>query len=193
MKQLDIIKEEAGNIFNFSEGHGTIKMIHDKPCNAITSNVAEATYKLGIFEENGIIFILSNFGDMGWLSMPYHITTSVQYELRDTCSYPIKVFFIDKNVNMICFIRSIAMPISMSRKFKELVEKQLSNSVHFGEVRHRVDEIYEKYSIDDMVKIAEIYTENINMLWLEEEEGFVETDMAMPVWSTEYLMHLKGD
>jgi hypothetical protein len=136
--------------------------------------------------------VLAKFGGMDWLLMSYHVNPLYPYKLKDNCKYPIKVFFIDKCANMVGFIRSIAMSLRMSRKFKEVVEKQLEHSVNRREIQQRLDKIYEKYSDKEMIKLAEIFTENINMLWLDEEECFVETDDAQPVWDKEYFELIYG-
>ena len=192
MNKTNWRKEEEGVVFNFSEGYGVIRIITASASILEVENVAEAFYKLGLFISNGIIFLLAKFGEMDWLLMPYHINPLYPYKLKDNCKYPIKVFFIDKCANLVGFVRSIAMSLKMSRKFKELVEKQLEYSVDRREIQQRLDEIYEKYSEKEMIKLAEIYTENINMLWLDEEECFVETDDAQPIWNKEYFELIYG-
>jgi hypothetical protein len=192
MNETDWRKEEEGVVFNFSEGCGVIRIITASASIMKVENISEAPYQLGLFAENGIVFVLAKFGKMSWLLMSYHANPSFPFELKDNCKYPINVFFIDKCANKVGFIRSIAMPLRMSRKFKELVEKQLEHSVNRKDIQDRLDGIYEKYSDEDIIKLAKIYTDNINMLWLDEEECFVETDEAQPVWDKEYFELING-
>jgi hypothetical protein len=192
MNKINWRKEEAGIVFNFSEECGVIRIITDSASILEVESVAEAPYKFGLFNENSIIFVLAKFGEMDWFLMSYHVNPLYPYELKDNCKYPIKVFFIDKCANIVGFIRSIAMPLRMSMKFKELVEKQLAYSVNRDEIQRRLDEIYAKYSDNEMIRLAEIYTENINLLWLDEKECFVETDDVQPVWNKEYFELIYG-
>jgi len=99
MNKTNWRKEEEGVVFNFSEGYGVIRIITASASILEVENVAEASYKLGLFISNGIIFLLAKFGEMDWLLMPYHINPLYPYKLKDNCKYPINA-----SIQLMCFL-----------------------------------------------------------------------------------------
>jgi len=155
---IDFRQETEGVSFQFSERGGAIQIISAGQCHAEATNVANAPYQLGLIEKKGIIIILIKFGCMPWMDMPYHISFSNSYELEDvnTSGYQINVYFIDKYLNTICFMRPIEMSVEISRRFRELVENQRTETIDYDTISSRVNQIYAEYSTTDLVKLAGI-------------------------------------
>jgi len=87
MNKINWRKEEEGVVFNFSEECGVIRIITAGASISEVESVAEEPYKLGLFNESSIIFVLAKFGEMDWFLMPYHVNPLYPYELKDNCKW----------------------------------------------------------------------------------------------------------
>jgi hypothetical protein len=149
-----------GIVFDFNRVEGYLRIAFDSPLESEINEITQGKIKLGLLEEDGIIFFFAKFGSLAWMETPYNVAFYQPYtfeELPDEkAGYAVQVVLLDGMTGIVKALKLIELPHLMSKQFKELVERQLKNPV-FG-YDSALNRIYSRYSTDDLVSEAEIYS-----------------------------------
>jgi hypothetical protein len=149
-----------GIVFNFNQDGGYLRIAFDSPFESEIDEIKHGNIKLGLLEEDGIIFFFAKFGSLSWMETPYNVEFSQPYSLEEltdeNAGYALQIVLIDGMTGIVQAFKLIWFPNEMSKRFKELVEKQLKNPV-FG-YDSALNRIYSRYATDDLVTEAEIYS-----------------------------------
>lgn len=186
-KLLEVGKLEVGKVFfpfkgmregvkfDVADGGCIMRIIYNNPTNKEIMNIRKGEVKFGLIEREGILFVLVKFGSLNWMDFPYHIDLSIHLtqgllEVTNDSGYSVQILLANGIDGMVKVMRLIAMPTRMSKKFKELADKQQ------GTIRPNynslINLIYSTYSTDDLVKLAEIYTYDSNEVKEHEKEEY---------------------
>jgi hypothetical protein len=154
---LKRIPEEI--IFNFDQDGGFLRIVFDSPLDSEIKEITQGKIKLGLSEEDGILFFFIKFGELPWMDTPYNVEFSQPFDLEELTDektgYVVQIVLIDGMTGIVHILKLIELPHAMSKRFKELVEKQKETRIRdYETVLYR---IYSKYETDALVEEVEIY------------------------------------
>ena len=148
-----------GIIFNFNQDGGFLRIVFDSPLDSEIKEITQGKIKLGLLEEEGIIFFFIEFGELPWMDAPYNVEFSKPFELEELTDpktgYAFQIVLIDGMTGIVRALKQIELPYEMSKRFKELVEKQKETRIRDYETV--LSRIYSKYETDALVEEADTY------------------------------------
>jgi hypothetical protein len=148
-----------GRVFNFNKGGGTLKIIFDSPLDYEIGEINQGKIEIGLLEKEGIIFFFIKFGELPWMEALYHVDLSESFDLMELTDenkdYALQIVLIDGMTGIVNALKLIGPPYTMSKRFKELVEKQ--RKTHIQDFDTVLNKIYSKYDTDALVEEAETY------------------------------------
>lgn len=158
--QEELTRIPEGIVFDFNQGGGFLRIVFDRPLDSEIKEITQGKIKLGLLEEEGIIFFFIEFGELPWMDAPYNVEFSKPFELEELTDpktgYAFQIVLIDGMTGIVRALKQIELPYEMSKRFKELVEKQRKQKItDYDAVLNRT---YYKYDTDTLVKEAEIYS-----------------------------------
>jgi hypothetical protein len=146
-------------VFDFNQGGGFLRIVFDSPLESEIRDINEGKIKLGLLEEAGIIFFFIKFGKLPWMDAPYNVALSKPYDLEEltdeNTGYAVQIVVIDGMTGIVQALKLISLPYTMSKRFKELVEKQRKTQIKDFDMV--LNKIYSKYDTDALVEEAETY------------------------------------
>jgi hypothetical protein len=148
-----------GMIFNFDQSGGLLRIVFDSPLESEIKEITQGKIKLGLLEEAGIIFFFIKFGELPWMDAPYNVEFSQPFELEELTDpktgYALQIVLIDGTTGIVQALKLIKLPCEMSKRFKQLVEKQKETRItDYETVLYR---IYSKYETEALVEEVEIF------------------------------------
>jgi hypothetical protein len=148
-----------GIVFGFDQGAAFLRIVFDSPLDSEIKEITQGKIKLGLLEEDGIIFIFIKFGELPWMDAPYNVEFSQPFKLEglidENKGYEVQIVLIDGITGIVQALKYIELPHEMSKRFKELVEKQRKTQIQdYDRVLNR---IYSKYETDALVEEADIF------------------------------------
>ena len=115
-----------------------------------------------MFVKDGIIFILSKFGNLPWFDAPYHVSLSKNLtnlrEIHDKEGYGCQIYLIDNRFGEIKSMRLVGFSTPFSQKLKSNVEKQIEDKSKFNknDYSSKLFNIMMSYTTEQMVKLSEV-------------------------------------
>lgn len=148
-----------GMTFIYNQGGGFLRIVFKRPLDSEIKEITQGKIKLGLLEEDGILFFFIKFGELPWMDAPYNVGLSKFYDLEDLTDekrgYTFQIVLIDEITGIVKALRLIELPHEMSKRFKELVEKQKKSRIRDYETV--LNRIYSKYETEALVEDAETY------------------------------------
>lgn len=156
-----------GVVFDFS-GSGAITLLsYNRPKMNEIFNVRRGKIRVGIFNVRGIEFVLMKFGNLPWVDAPYHIVLSKPFEITEIKDYDLShgyawsIVMFDNLTGIVKAIRFVTMPHKTSLKLYDAIQIQkdfAASGREFNAISYirTIDEIYARYSTNDLVKMAEM-------------------------------------
>lgn len=148
-------------IFEFEQAGGVLYVFYKTPKDKEVEAFRSGDVKLGILYKEGIIFLLFKFGSANWLDVPYcwHLSEPYTFQpLEKGMGYGMTMIFSDANTGIVKVIRQIGWPNRMSKIFRGHVEDQQQDKDFYRvEYERKLQNIYNNYSTDDMVKMADTF------------------------------------
>lgn len=149
-----------GMIFNFDQSGGLLRIVFDCPLDTEIKEITQGKIKLGLLEEEGIIFFFIKFGELPWMDAPYYVHFSKPYDLEELIDpktgYAVQIVLVDGMTGIVQALKLIELPHEMSKRFKELVEKQKETRINdYDKVLNR---IYSKYETEALVEEVDVYS-----------------------------------
>ena len=155
-----LTKIPEGIGFDFNQGGGFLKIVFDCPLDSEIKEMMEGKIKLGLLEDEGIIFFFIKFGKLAWMDAPYNVNLSQSFEFMELTDenkgYAVQIVLIDGMTGIVKALKLIELPHEMSKRFKELVEKQRKTpTINYDVI---LNQLYSRYDTDDLLSTAEIYS-----------------------------------
>ena len=149
-----------GMIFNFDQSGSLLRIVFNCPLDTEIKEITQGKIKLGLLEEEGIIFFFIKFGELPWMDAPYYVHFSKPYNLEELTDpktgYTLQIVLVDGMTGIVQALKLIELPHEMSKRFKEMVEKQRKTQIEdYDKVLNR---IYSKYETEALVEEVEIYS-----------------------------------
>ena len=151
---------QEGIKFDFNQSGGALYIMYDRPTPKEIEEIRRGKLQLGILEKSDIIFLLFKFGSLPWMDAPYSCHLSEPYvfdKVEEGTGYGMTVFLIDASTGILKVIRQIGWPSKMSRLFTDYVIEQQSKPFDNMMYFRTVDSVYNNYSTNDMVRMAETF------------------------------------
>ena len=106
------------------------------------------------------IFFSIKFGKLAWMDAPYNVNLSQPFEFMELTDenkgYAVQIVLIDGMIGIVKALKLIELPHEMSKRFKELVEKQRKKpTINYDVI---LNQLYSRYDTDDLLSTAEIYS-----------------------------------
>ena len=81
--QEELTRIPEGIVFDFKQGGGFLRIVFDRPLDSEIKEITQGKIKLGLLEEEGIIFFFIEFGELPWMDAPYNVEFSKPFELQN--------------------------------------------------------------------------------------------------------------
>lgn len=155
-----ITKYNEGARFDFTQSGAVLELYFKSPTINEVQEIKNGCFKTGFVEFAGVIFMLFKFGNLNWIDAPYSVHLSKPFEFEEPTrgsGYGLNIFFIDANTGILKNIRYIGLSTEFSLSFKNAVLKQRKAEFNNNYYSAALQNIYLKYTTNDLVKLSNIF------------------------------------
>lgn len=145
--------------FAMTDSGGELLICFKRPTLNEIEQIREGKAQFGIFVPEGVIFILSKFGDLEWMDAPFHVALTrgltTLREVGPGKGYGCTIILADTVSGEVKALRYVSFNTEFSRRLKSNIEQQKSDVFRKNEYDTKLHSIMRRYSTKDMVKYAE--------------------------------------
>lgn len=149
---------QEGIKFNFDDSGAFLMYLFSSPTDKEISCIRKGDYSFKVCEFPNVMFFLSKFGSMNWEDAPYspHLSKSFTFQtLTEGMGYGLTVVLVDAATGVLKGMRTIGLPTKFSLQLKASIERYLQQAFDNSTYLGAIDVAYAKYSVEDMVRIAQ--------------------------------------
>lgn len=157
-KHEEFISKNEGVRFNMEDSGATLTILFNKPNAQEIEDIKNGSLQFGLFVKEGVIFILSKFGNLNWMDSPFHTAltpglTTLQ-DLDEGMGYGCNIILADCSNGEIKVLRYVGLSTLFSKKLKEVIEEQFVDYFDIVEYDYKLKRIINAYTSKDMVKMS---------------------------------------
>ena len=151
---------QDGIRFGFDQSGASLCIYYSAPTPDEVETIRQGEVKLGLYITGDIIFLLIKFGDLDWMDAPYNWHLSKPYAfgvINEGFGFGMTVFFVDATTGILEVARLVGWVTEMSKSFMQEVEAQKVMEFNKSRYHVKLNEIYLRYTTDDLVKQGHIF------------------------------------
>jgi hypothetical protein len=159
---------DEGVKFEFTQSGPMLLMFFDRPTTKEIESIRVGKFKIGFYDIDNIIFILAKFEGMKWIDAPYSVHLSQPFEFakeleeQESLGFGLQIFLIDAATGILEVMRYVGLGHEFSVKLLDTILKQKEAPFDTGVYSFKLNEIYKRYSTDQLADYARWFykTEN---------------------------------
>lgn len=154
---------DEGLKFEFEQSGPILFIFFNRPTEKEIETIRAGKFKIGFYETEGIIFILSKFGSLKWFDTPYniHLSPPIKFaeelDANKTLGFGLQIFLIDAATGILKVIRYIGLGHDFSIRLRDEMLKQKQSPFNQDTYIFRLNELYKRYSTDQLVEYARYF------------------------------------
>jgi hypothetical protein len=146
--------------FEFEQSGPSLYIYFSQPTIKEIEAVRSGKFKIGFYETESIIFILVKFEGMNWIDAPYTVHLSPPFEFMEELDsspmlgFGLQIFLVDAATGILKVIRYVGLGHDFSVRLRDGILRQKGIPFDKGTYGFRLNEIYRRYSTDQLVDYA---------------------------------------
>lgn len=164
------IKLEVGSLFpvadipaqdeiqlNFFQDGLECRIFFDDPTSKKIQSIRKGLFQIKLLELNEIIFFLFRFDTEPWMDAAYTVHLSEPFEFEEMpegTGFAFRIFFVDRKTAILKVIRFIGLEHNFSLRLRAAIGRQKAAAFEQQAYLRKVNQIYNIYSTDDLVRMA---------------------------------------
>jgi hypothetical protein len=157
--QEGVTKAEEGTKFNFDQSGASLYLFFNMPTDREVEEIRAGRFEIGIYQKDEVIFILFKIAGGSWMDAPYTVHLSQSFdleEIQEGQGFGLTILLVDSSTGILKVIRQIGLGTDISRRLKEMIEKQKSQPFDQNVYQRKITQIYGNYNTDDLVQRMEV-------------------------------------
>jgi len=146
--------------FDMDDGGAKLVILFNSPNEQEINGISKGALEFGLFEMEGIIFVLIKPDGMPWMDAPYvaHLSKNLTTLQEIECGqgYGCTIILADSSTGKIKALRLVGLGTTLSRWLKNNIEWQLKREFDRKEYERALASATEKYSSEDMAKFSTV-------------------------------------
>jgi len=146
--------------FDMDDAGATLTILFNRPTAKEVNVLQSGSLEFGLFETQGIVFVLAKPEGMGWMDAPYmaHLSKNLTTLQEIECGqgYGCTIILADSSTGKIKALRLVGLGTTLSRWLKNNIEWQLKREFDRKEYERALASATEKYSSEDMAKFSTV-------------------------------------
>lgn len=200
-----LLPDSSSTHFNLTIDGPHLDIYCREPNNHAIAQYRRGTAKFALYENQGVAFFLSNFGDEGWMDAPFHAAmnppelagVSAEY-VAGQHHFALVVTLRDSSSDATYGGRFVTLSKEMTARLVMLTRKQLAEPITRQDYESRVQRTFSRYTASQMARMALVRCrggENApaaNEPSMSEAKRAVEPEQPAPVQEFTHITLLTG-